>query len=136
MNGGVKKDALGKEDVAALKRGMVNLEAHVKNVQKFGVPVVVALNRFTSDSAAELDLVLGAARGWGARAALSEVWAKGGEGGVAVACELLEVLAERKAAFRPLYDAEIRKTVPTTATMRYMARWRWEPSWRNISSGP
>ena len=63
----------------------MNLEAHVKNVQKFGVPVVVALNRFTSDTQEEIDAVLQAAKGWGARAALSDVWAKGGEGGEAVA---------------------------------------------------
>src|SRR2546425_3655492 len=63
MHGGVKKDALGAPDVAALKRGMVNLEAHVKNVQKFGVPVVVALNRFTSDTQEEIDAVLKAAKG-------------------------------------------------------------------------
>jgi len=60
MNGGVKKDALGTPDVAALKRGMVNLQVHVQNVQKFGVPTVVALNRFTSDSAEEIDAVLAA----------------------------------------------------------------------------
>ncbi len=107
MNGGVKKDALGKEDVAALRKGLVNLEAHVTNVQKFGVPVVVALNRFTSDTDAEIALVLEAAPGWGARAALSEVWARGGEGGEAVAREVLEVLDEKKAAFRPLYDAAL-----------------------------
>ena len=104
MHGGVKKDALGTPDVAALKRGMVNLEAHVKNVQKFGVPVVVALNRFTSDSQEEIDAVLQAAKGWGARAALSDVWAKGGEGGEAVAREVLALLDEGKAAFKPLYD--------------------------------
>ncbi len=105
MNGGVKKDALGKEDVAALSRGIVNLEAHVKNVQKFGVPVVVALNRFTSDSDDELKTVLDAAKAWGARAALSEVWEKGGAGGEAVAKEILALLDEKKAAFKPLYDA-------------------------------
>ena len=104
MNGGVKKDALGKEDVAALKRGIVNLEAHVGNVQKFGVPVVVALNRFTSDTDEELKTVLDAAKGWGARAALSEVWEKGGAGGEAVAKEILALLDEKKAAFKPLYD--------------------------------
>ena len=104
MNGGVKKDALAKEDVAALKRGIVNLEAHVKNVQKFGVPVVVALNRFTSDTDEELKTVLDAAKGWGARAALSEVWEKGGAGGEAVAKEILALLDEKKAAFKPLYD--------------------------------
>jgi formate--tetrahydrofolate ligase len=105
MHGGVKKDALGKEDVAALKRGIVNLEAHVRNVQKFGVPVVVALNRFTSDTEEELKTVLDAARGWGARAVLSEVWEKGGAGGEAVAKEILAVLDEKKASFKPLYDA-------------------------------
>jgi formate--tetrahydrofolate ligase len=107
MHGGVKKDALGTPDVAALKRGMVNLEAHVRNVQKFGVPVVVALNRFTSDSQEEIDTVLRAAAGWGARAALSDVWAKGGEGGEAVAKEVLAILDEGKAAFKPIYDASL-----------------------------
>jgi formate--tetrahydrofolate ligase len=107
MNGGVKKDALGKPDVAALKRGLVNLEAHVTNVQKFGVPVVVALNRFTSDTEEELTTLLEAAKGWGARAALSDVWAKGGEGGEAVAREILALLDEKKAAFKPLYDVAL-----------------------------
>ena len=123
MNGGVKKDALGKEDVAALKKGLVNLEAHVKNVQKFGVPVVVALNRFTSDSDEELKTVLDAAKGWGARAALSEVWAKGGEGGEAVAREVLAVLDEKKASFKPLYDAKrpIKEKIETIAREIYGA---------------
>jgi formate--tetrahydrofolate ligase len=123
MNGGVKKDALGKEDVAALKKGLVNLEAHVKNVQKFGVPVVVALNRFTSDSDEELKTVLDAAKGWGARAALSEVWAKGGEGGEAVAREVLAVLDEKKGSFKPLYDAKrpIKEKIETIAREIYGA---------------
>ena len=123
MNGGVKKDALGKEDVAALKRGMVNLEAHVKNVQKFGVPVVVALNRFTSDTDEELKTVLDAAKGWGARAALSEVWAKGGQGGEAVAREILAVLDEKKASFKPIYDASrpIKEKIETIAREIYGA---------------
>ncbi len=123
MNGGVKKDALGKEDVAALRKGLVNLEAHVKNVQKFGVPVVVALNRFTSDSDEELKTVLDAAKGWGARAALSEVWAKGGEGGEAVAREVLAVLDEKKGSFKPLYDAKrpIKEKIETIAREIYGA---------------
>jgi formate--tetrahydrofolate ligase len=123
MHGGVKKDALGKADVAALKRGMVNLEAHVKNVQKFGVPVVVALNRFTSDTQEEIDAVLQAAKGWGARAALSDVWAKGGEGGEAVAKEVLAVLDEKKAAFKPLYDTAqpIKAKIETIAREIYGA---------------
>ena len=123
MNGGVKKDALGKEDVAALKRGIVNLEAHVRNVKKFGVPVVVALNRFTSDTDAELATVLDTARSWGARAALSEVWAKGGEGGEAVAREILAVLDEKKAAFKPIYDSArpIKEKIETIAREIYGA---------------
>jgi formate--tetrahydrofolate ligase len=123
MNGGVKKDALGKPDVEALRRGMVNLEAHVANVQKFGVPVVVALNRFITDTDEEIQTLLDACRGWGARAALSDVWAKGGEGGEAVAREVLAVLDQGKAAFRPLYDAKrpIREKIETIARDIYGA---------------
>ncbi|HEU5304560.1 MAG TPA: formate--tetrahydrofolate ligase [Gemmatimonadales bacterium] len=123
MHGGVKKDALGKEDVAALKRGLVNLEAHVKNVQKFGVPVVVALNRFTSDTDEELKTVLEAARGWSARAALSDVWAKGGPGGEAVAQEILTLLDEKQASFKPIYDAglPIKEKIETIAREIYGA---------------
>jgi formate--tetrahydrofolate ligase len=104
MHGGVKKDALGTPDLAALARGMANLEGHVKNVQKFGLPVVVALNRFVSDSEQEVQAVIEAARSWGARAALSDVWARGGEGGEAVAKEVLAVLDHGKSSFRPLYE--------------------------------
>jgi formate--tetrahydrofolate ligase len=123
MHGGVKKENLGTPDVAALLRGIVNLEAHVKNVQKFGVPVVVALNRFLSDSKEEQDAVIESARGWGARAALSDVWAKGGDGGVEVGNELLAVLAERKAAFKPIYDTAlpIKQKIETIATQIYGA---------------
>ncbi|MCI0371943.1 MAG: formate--tetrahydrofolate ligase, partial [candidate division NC10 bacterium] len=84
--------------------GLVNLEGHVTNVQKFNVPVIVALNRFTSDTEPEIRVVLDAAASWGARAALSEVWARGGAGGEAVAQEVLATLAEGKGAFQPLYD--------------------------------
>ena len=107
MHGGVKKENLGTADVAALKKGMVNLEAHVRNIMKFGVPPVVALNRFTSDTQEEIDTVLAACKEWGARAALSEVWAKGGAGGEAVANEVLAVLKEGKADFKPIYDADL-----------------------------
>jgi formate--tetrahydrofolate ligase len=107
MHGGVKKDALGTPDVAALKRGMVNLEGHVQNVQKYGLPVVVAVNRFLSDSQEEIDAVIAAAKSWGARVAMSDVWAKGGEGGEAVAKELIAVLAEKKGKFKPIYDEKL-----------------------------
>jgi formate--tetrahydrofolate ligase len=123
MNGGVKKDALGTPNVAALEKGLVNLQAHVENVQKFGVPVVVALNRFTSDSDEELDTVLSGAKGWGARAALSEVWAKGGQGGIPVAHEVLALLKEKKANFAPIYDAAlpIKQKIEAIATKIYGA---------------
>jgi formate--tetrahydrofolate ligase len=123
MNGGVKKENLGTPDVAALKRGLVNLEAHVKNVMKFGVPPVVALNRFISDTKEEIDTVLEAVKSWGARGALSDVWAKGGEGGEAVAREVLAVLDEGKANFKPLYDVNqpIKKKIETIATEIYGA---------------
>jgi formate--tetrahydrofolate ligase len=123
MNGGVKKEGLSKEDVPALRRGLVNLEAHVKNVQKFGVPVVVALNRFTSDADEELTTVLEAVDNWGARAALSEVWARGGEGGEAVAREILAALDEKKAAFKPIYEvtSPIKEKIETIAREIYGA---------------
>ena len=123
MNGGVRKDSLGTPDVAALQRGMVNLQAHVQNVQKFGVPTVVALNRFTSDSPEEIDAVLAACQSWGARAAMSDVWAQGGAGGEVVAHELMATLAEGKADFHPLYDAAlpIKTKIETVAREIYGA---------------
>jgi formate--tetrahydrofolate ligase len=107
MHGGVKKDALSTPDVAALKKGLVNLEAHVQNVAKFGVPAVVALNRFVSDTDEEVKVVLDAVASWGAKGALSDVWAEGGKGGEAVAKEVLAILDAKKADFRPLYDVKL-----------------------------
>ncbi|MGE0354885.1 MAG: formate--tetrahydrofolate ligase [Gemmatimonadales bacterium] len=123
MNGGVKKDALATPDVAALKRGLVNLEAHVKNVQQFGLPVIVAANRFITDSKEELDTLLEAVSGWGARAALSDVWARGGDGGMAVAEQILAALEEKQAAFKPLYDSKlgIKQKIETIARRIYGA---------------
>jgi formate--tetrahydrofolate ligase len=123
MNGGVRKDALGTPDVAALTRGLANLEAHVANVRKFGVPVVVALNRFITDTQEELNTVLQAARGWGVRSALSDVWETGGEGGEAVAREVLALLQEGGSNFHPLYDASqpIKAKIETIAREIYGA---------------
>jgi formate--tetrahydrofolate ligase len=123
MHGGVKKDALSTPDVAALGRGLVNLEAHARNVAKFGVPVIVALNRFLTDSPEELETVMAACQEWGIRSALSDVWARGGEGGEAVAGELLAVLEERRAAFQPLYDTDqsIQAKIETIAREIYGA---------------
>jgi len=118
MHGGVKKDALSTPDVPALERGMVNLEAHVRNLQKFGLPVVVAVNRFITDSQEEIDTILTHAGKWGVRAAMSDVWAKGGQGGEAVARELLAVLDEGKSSYHPLYDA----TLPIKAKIEAVAK--------------
>jgi formate--tetrahydrofolate ligase len=109
--------------VPALRRGLANLEAHVRNMQKFGLPVIVALNRFVSDTPEEQEAVLSAAKGWGVRAALSDVWARGGEGGEDVAREILAVLDEGKAKFKPLYDAAlpIKRKIESVATAIYGA---------------
>jgi formate--tetrahydrofolate ligase len=90
---------------------------------KFGVPAVVALNRFTSDTQEEIDTVLAGCGAWGARAALSDVWAKGGPGGEAVAQEVLKVLSGAKAKFKPLYDAAlpIKQKIETIAREIYGA---------------
>ncbi len=123
MHGGVKKDALGTPNVAALKVGMANLEGHVRNVQKFGVPVVVAVNRFLSDAPEEIEAVIAAAKSWGARVAMSDVWAKGGAGGEEVANEVLAVLAEKQGKFKPIYDAAkpIKEKIETIAREIYGA---------------
>jgi formate--tetrahydrofolate ligase len=123
MHGGVKKDALGTPDVAAVKRGAANLRRHIRNVQRFGVPVVVALNRFVSDTAAELDAVQAEAAAEGVGVELCEVWEKGGEGGVAVAEAVLKLLDGHTARFQPLYDERrpIREKIETIAKEIYGA---------------
>ncbi len=123
MHGGVKKDALGTPDVAAVKRGAANLRRHIRNVQRFGVPVVVALNRFVSDTEAELDAVQEECAAEGVGVELCEVWEKGGEGGVAVAEAVLKLLDGRTARFQPLYDERrpIREKIETIAQEIYGA---------------
>src|SRR5207247_2612910 len=123
MHGGVKKDALGKADVDAVKRGAANVRRHIRNVKKFGVPVVVALNRFLTDSDAELDAVRAECAAEGVGVELCEVWEKGGEGGVAVAEAVLKLLEARTAKFKPLYDEKrpIREKIETIAKEIYGA---------------
>jgi formate--tetrahydrofolate ligase len=104
MHGGVKKENLGKPDSAAVERGVANLTRHVRNVKKFGVPCVVALNRFITDTDEELEVVRAGCRAEGVAAVRCEVWEKGGEGGLEVAQAVLQLLDEGKAAFQPLYD--------------------------------
>jgi formate--tetrahydrofolate ligase len=104
LNGGADKKHLGTEDVGALERGLPNLDKHIENVRQFGLPVVVALNRFVTDSERELKLVSDRACAAGARIALTEVWEKGGAGGEALAREIQAVLKEGKSHYAPLYD--------------------------------
>jgi formate--tetrahydrofolate ligase len=107
MNGGAKKTELAKEDLGALERGLPNLLHHIANVRQFGMPLVVAINRFGTDSDAELEMVRKEAEKAGARVALCEVFAKGGAGGETLAREVLAILAEGKADFQPVYDAKL-----------------------------
>lgn len=103
LNGGMDKKSLATEDLEALGRGVVNLEQHLENLQKFGVPVVVALNRFPTDTDAELDLVRERCAQLGAPMALSDVFARGGEGGEELARAVVE-LCGQESSFAPLYD--------------------------------
>jgi len=106
-NGGVKKEDLSKEDVGALGRGIVNLQKHIENIRKFGVPVLVALNRFSTDSDEELAFVKNKCREWGVEVALAEVFAKGGEGGTEVAQKLCEIIEQKPSSFKMLYDINL-----------------------------
>lgn len=123
MNGGADKKDLAREDLAALERGLPNLEHHIANVQQFGLPVVVAVNRFGTDSDAELAMVTECARRAGVRVALNEVFARGGAGGVELANEVLAMLDEGKSNFAPIYDASlpIREKIETVARRVYGA---------------
>ncbi len=105
-NGGLPKTALSQPDEAALERGLVNLTAHIENMNKFGLPVVVAINRFATDSDGELSLIAAACERLGADFALSEVFAKGGDGGAMLAQKVVEA-CERPGSFAPLYDASL-----------------------------
>lgn len=106
-NGGVAKADLGPENVDALKRGIVNLGKHIENIGKFGVPVVVAINRFLTDTDAELATIEEYCKSLGAEFALAEVFAKGGEGGVQLAEKLVSVLDSKESNYAPIYDAKL-----------------------------
>jgi len=123
MHGGVAKDNLKEENLAALEEGMENLEKHIENVNKFGVPTVVAINRFPDDTEAELELVRRKCEELGVNVALSEVWAKGGEGGEELANAVVDVLENEESKFKFLYDekAPIKEKIETIATEIYGA---------------
>jgi formate--tetrahydrofolate ligase len=104
MHGGVKKGDLGAENVAAVEAGCANLKRHVENVKAFGVPVVVAINQFLSDTEAELEAVRASAEALGAKAILCSHWAEGGAGAEALAGAVLELVDSGAADFKPLYE--------------------------------
>ncbi len=106
-NGGVPKVELGQENLAALKKGIVNLEKHIENLQKYQVPVVVTLNSFVSDTEAEVAYIEAFCKERGCEFALSQVWEKGGEGGIALANKVLEALETRESSFKVLYPDEL-----------------------------
>ena len=102
-NGGVAKSDLAEENLDALAKGIVNLEKHIENIQKYGVPVIVTLNSFVTDTDAENEFIRRFCEERGCEFALSEVWAKGGEGGIALAEKVLDTLENKESHFAPLY---------------------------------
>lgn len=122
-NGGVPKEQLSEENLNALKRGIVNLEKHIENLKKYGVPVVVALNSFVSDTEAEIRFVEEFVRSKGCEYSYAEVWAKGGEGGIDLAKKVIEAADSGKADFRPVYDPSlpIKDKIETVAKEIYGA---------------
>ena len=122
-NGGIAKDNLGTPDLEALKRGIVNLEKHIENIQKFKVPCVVTLNRFLSDSEEELAYVKQFCEERGCEFALSDVWEKGGEGGIELAKKVLTTLETKVSQFQPIYPDEysLKDKINAVATEIYGA---------------
>ncbi len=123
MHGGVKKDDLKAENAAAVAKGCENLKRHIENVNKFGVPAIVAVNRFITDTEAEIQEVMKAAESMGTRAFMCNHWAEGGKGTEALAHHVVEVCNSGKAAFKPLYPDSmgLRDKVKTIATEIYRA---------------
>ena len=122
-NGGVAKADLAEENLEALKKGIVNLEKHIENLQKYGVPVVVTLNSFVTDTKAETDYVEQFCHERDCEFALSEVWEKGGEGGIALANKVLETIEKKESHFKVLYenDLSLEEKIETIAKEIYGA---------------
>lgn len=122
-NGGMPKDELSAENLDALKAGIVNLEKHIENLHKFGVPVVVTLNSFVTDTKAETDFVEQFCKERGCEFALSEVWEKGGEGGIDLANKVLDTIEHKESNFKVLYDdsLSLKEKIETVAKEIYGA---------------
>lgn len=106
-NGGVPKAELSEENVEALKKGIINLQTHIENMQKYGVPAVVAINRFGTDTEAEIAVIEEFCKNMGVEVSLTEVFAKGGEGGKDLAEKVCKTIAEKPSNYHPLYDTEL-----------------------------
>ena len=122
-NGGVVKEQLGEENLEALKKGIVNLEKHIENVQKYNVPVIVTLNQFVSDTEEEIAFVEEFCKERNCEFALANVWEKGGEGGEELAKAVIKTLETKESHFQPLYgdDLTIREKIETIAREIYGA---------------
>ncbi len=122
-NGGVDKKNLGEENLEALKKGIVNLEKHIENIQQYGVPVVVTLNSFLTDTQAETEFVKNFCEERGCKFALSEVWAKGGEGGEDLAKQVIETINTKPSNYAPIYedDMSLKDKINAVATRIYGA---------------
>ena len=122
-NGGVPKGELTEENVDALKKGIVNLRTHVENMHKFGVPVVVAINRFHTDTEAEIAVVEETCRELGVEVSLAEIFAKGGEGGIDLADKVCRTIENKPSNYKPLYDEKlpIKEKLDTIAREIYRA---------------
>ena len=122
-NGGVAKEDLSEENLDALEKGIVNLEKHIENLQKFGVPVVVTLNQFITDTEAEYEYIKNFCEERGCEFTLAEVWAKGGEGGIALAEKVIETIETKPSNYAPLYpdDMPIKEKIETIAKEIYGA---------------
>jgi formate--tetrahydrofolate ligase len=123
LNGGAAKTDLTSENLDALSRGVQNLEQHIENIKKFGVPVIVAINRFPYDTDAELNLLKERCKAKGAEAALAEVFTKGGEGGIELAEKVVSICEKTPSNFAPIYDvnASVTEKINTIATEIYHA---------------
>lgn len=123
-NGGVLKADLNKENLQALKQGIGNLEKHIENIQKYGVPIVVTLNSFLTDTEAETEFVKNFCEERGCEFALSKVWEKGGEGGIPLAKKVLDTLETKESNFRLLYEdsLSLKEKIETVAKEIYGAK--------------
>ena len=118
MHGGMDKKELANENLEALRKGIANLEKHIENIAKYGLPAIVAINAFPTDTKAELDLLEEICNAKGVKVALSEVWAKGADGGIELANGLIELLENKESNFKPIYDLDL----PIDEKIRTIAR--------------